>query len=343
MQTIYSYSGSDFDELDRTYADVVRQEFYDGDLTTEHRENVDLTVQKALAYPMSLVRVISNSGISYRRAWHHIRANKVGVRVIWFVRKGSLQIVRSRNTCIVQAGECAILNSCSPFYASAVTDGETFDAVQAIVPAHLFLSHLSTASGFDAAFAVNFDDREVIVKLLDLLFGDGEALSPNAAEPLVAAFLEAIADKVGNLTDAPPRRQKIIDLRLADIKTYIMKNLTDPDLSYDQVAAKCGISPRYLCYLLKADDTSFSKLVWSQRLPKARDWLVAHEWQEYPIQEIAFMAGFKSAAHFSRMFKSAYGCSPKEYRARLQSTTDIGHRSGWGSGLPVDEELFEAA
>jgi len=27
------------------------------------------------------------------------------------------------------------------------------------------------------------------------------------------------------------------------------------------------------------------------------------------------MAGFKSAAHFSRMFKSAYGLSPKEYRA----------------------------
>jgi AraC-like DNA-binding protein len=43
------------------------------------------------------------------------------------------------------------------------------------------------------------------------------------------------------------------------------------------------------------------------------------------------MAGFKSAAHFSRMFKSEYGMTPKEYRtsqlgnacAALSTNTDI--------------------
>lgn len=340
MQTIYSYSGSDFVELRRTYADVVRQEFYDGDLEMETRAVVDLTVQKALAHPMSLMRIVSNSGISFRRSWHHIRDNKVGVRVIWFIHRGSLQITRSRNTCTVEAGECAILDSNTPFHASAITDGEEFDAIQAIVPAHLFLSHLSTASGFDASFAVNFENREVVVKLLDLLLGDGDGLSMNAAEPLVAAFLEAIADKVGDLVDSPPRRQRVIDVRLADIKAYIMKNLTDPDLTYDEVAAKCGISPRYLCYLLKSDDTSFSKLLWSQRLPKAREWLLLSEFQDYPIQEIAFMAGFKSAAHFSRMFKTAYGCAPKEYRSKFESVSREAQGGRLAETCGVLEERF---
>jgi AraC family transcriptional regulator, positive regulator of tynA and feaB len=68
--------------------------------------------------------------------------------------------------------------------------------------------------------------------------------------------------------------------------------------------------------VLRANNTSFSDLLWSQRLPSARDWLVSESFRRYPIHKVACMAGFKSAAHFSRMFKSAYGISPKEYRAQ---------------------------
>jgi AraC family transcriptional activator of tynA and feaB len=71
--------------------------------------------------------------------------------------------------------------------------------------------------------------------------------------------------------------------------------------------------------VLRANDTSFSDLLWSQRLPKARQWLVADPYRRYTIHKISSMAGFKSAAHFSRMFKSAYGVSPKEYRAARPS------------------------
>ena len=63
------------------------------------------------------------------------------------------------------------------------------------------------------------------------------------------------------------------------------------------------------------EGTSFSDVLWNLRLLKARDWLVSDPFQEYPIHKIACMSGFKSAAHFSRMFKSSYGASPKAYRA----------------------------
>jgi transcriptional regulator GlxA family with amidase domain len=43
--------------------------------------------------------------------------------------------------------------------------------------------------------------------------------------------------------------------------------------------------------------------------------LTADSFQRYPIHKIATMAGFKSAAHFSRMFKDTYRVCPKEYRA----------------------------
>ena len=51
-------------------------------------------------------------------------------------------------------------------------------------------------------------------------------------------------------------------------------------------------------------------------MPKARDWLVSPKTRDYPIHEIAYMSGFKSAAHFSRMFRATYGMPPREYRAQ---------------------------
>jgi transcriptional regulator GlxA family with amidase domain len=74
--------------------------------------------------------------------------------------------------------------------------------------------------------------------------------------------------------------------------------------------------------VLKANNTSFSDVLWNLRLLKARDWLVSDPFQQYPIHKIAGMSGFKSAAHFSRMFKSTYGVPPKAYRAGQGATEE---------------------
>jgi AraC-like DNA-binding protein len=317
MQTLFAFRGSDANEMRQNYSRIVREEFYDGELGTDNSDLLDLRVDKALGDPIGLLRVRSNIGISYRRTWSHIRRNNVGVRVIWFVRRGSLKLVRSQNSCSVTTSQCAILDSGHPFFAQATTDEEgIFEATQAVVPARLFFSHLPGAVEFDQPFSIDSEDHKFIGKLLDLLMGEGEHISKSAAEPLVAAFLEALASNINSIT-APlsNRKEKLVDKRLADIEAYITKHVTDPDLMYDDVAIKCGISPRYLCYVLKANNTSFSNLLWGQRLPLAKEWLGKPELQDFPIQEIAFRAGFKSAAHFSRMFRAAYNISPKEYRS----------------------------
>lgn len=316
MRTIFSCKGCDAGEFRRQYGEIVRREFYDGELDVDDAENIDVTFQKALDHPIALMRISSSTGISYRRNLTHIRRNKIGVRVIWFVRHGSLKLVRSSETCLVEAGECAILDSNAPFHARAMVDeNHLFEAVQAVVPAHLFLTHLPSAMELASSFAVSRGDRHVITRLLDLLFDEGDYLARPVAEHLVDAFLETLSDYIRDLDVGPTHRMSVVDKRLADIQGYITRNLTDPELSYDEVAQKCGISPRYLCHVLKAKNTSFSHLLWSQRLPRARDWLASEPLRDYPIHEIAYMAGFKSAAHFSRMFKSAYGVTPKEYRS----------------------------
>jgi AraC-like DNA-binding protein len=317
MRTIFAFNGSIAD-MRRVYGSVVQSEFYEGEISGIDENNFDFTLEKALDHPIGLMRTTSRSGISFRRTLADIRRNKVGVRVIWFVRSGSLKIVRSQHSCTVTAGQCAILDSGTPFLAKALAeDGAMFEAVEAVVPARLFLTHLPAAIEFGSSFDLPEGEQQVVLKLLQLLFEDGETLSRNASEHLVGAFLETISDFIGTLADRPAPRVRLFDKRLADIESYIMRNLTDPELCYDTVALRCGISPRYLCHVLKANNTSFSELVWMQRLPKAREWLASKQLSTFPIHEIAFMAGFKSAAHFSRMFKATYGVTPKEYRTQM--------------------------
>jgi len=51
-----------------------------------------------------------------------------------------------------------------------------------------------------------------------------------------------------------------------------------------------------------------------RRLGTAHDWLREEKMRGQAISEIAYLVGFKSSAHFSRMFKARYSLGPREYR-----------------------------
>ncbi|MCW1385021.1 AraC family transcriptional regulator [Novosphingobium sp. KCTC 2891] len=322
MEQVFSSTRVSSAEAFQAYAAVARREFYDGDLKCLDDNFSNVEMEKALSSPVSITRICSSSDLSYRRGTQHIRNNRVGLRVIWFARKGAIKIVRANGTCEIAAGSAGILDSSAPFQATLRRNGEDrHESIQIIVPPDMFLMHLQEAERLFTPFDLQSAEGMAALRLLDVILDYGDRLGDHAARHLVGGLLESIADHLRSSKMEMPRRQKLVDRRLADIENYIMMNLTDPDLSYDKVAANCGISPRYLCYLLKANNTSFSELVWKNRLPKARDWLLSPKTRDHPIHEIAYMSGFKSAAHFSRMFKAAYGIPPREFRTRHMKGT----------------------
>jgi AraC-like DNA-binding protein len=325
MQTLFTSEGRSALEARKVWADLSRREFYDGELSVPLGGLSGVIFEKALPHPISLTHLISRTVMSYRRSQQHIGDNRVGFRVIWFVKQGSLKITRAQGTRIVHAGEAGILDSNAPFVATLQCDNSlTHESCQAIVPPDLFATHLKQAERLIDSFSLATSEGQVVRRLLDVLIDEGEHLNSRSAQLLVQTTLEAVAESIRASQVELPQRMGLVDRRLHDIEKYILMNLTDPDLCYDKVAACCGISPRYLCYLLKARNTSFSDLVWKNRLPKARDGLIAPSTRREPINQIAYMCGFKSAAHFSRMFKSTYGCSPRAYRdAHARETTSM--------------------
>jgi AraC family transcriptional activator of tynA and feaB len=317
MQTVYAYSGRDVVESRRSLALMVQNEFTDGDLEIDPKAaEVRALIRKGLNQPIQFMRSLNSTGISFRRCWHHIRARKAAVRLLYFIIQGEMQVVSSGNSYVVTPGRCAIIDADEPFYSrTCVGERGAFECALAVVPEHLVLSRMPWARSLQASFEVGADHRHVVTNLLDLLCFEGDQMGRRTAEPLSEAFLQSVSDSVEGQLSSSMQSNSLVDKRFADIQECIQKYLTSADLTCERVATYCGISPRYLCYVLKANDTSFSDLLWGNRLPKARDWLLSAAFQRYPIHKIAGMAGFKSAAHFSRMFKTAYGQSPKEYRA----------------------------
>jgi AraC family transcriptional activator of tynA and feaB len=328
VHTLFEYSGRYAPEVLNSYGTVTENEFYTGELDPIVADSIDLGLEKSLEYPITLLKLVAKTGIGFRRAWHHIRQDKVGVRVIWFVARGSIEIARPNGTLTAKAGESVIVDSNVPFQMRTKLDAQSVhQSFQVIVPAHLFISHLPDAIDYRGAYTTETGLGQSVIKLLGYLFTDGERLRQNATEPLVSGFLRMIGDAI---EQDPARLRPLtsLDRRLGEIEAYVMKHLTDPDLSFHKVAYSCGISARYLSYVLKNGDTTFSDLLWGRRIVKAKEWLTSSSMRNHMVQEIAFMAGFKSAAHFSRMFKDTYGCSPKEFRVTQQAgPTDEGPAS----------------
>ncbi|GAB7552284.1 hypothetical protein NRB_17860 [Novosphingobium sp. 11B] len=150
--------------------------------------------------------------------------------------------------------------------------------------------------------------------LLSEVFADDGRIGEASARLLVDTALGLIGNAIRAIEDMAPPRRSIAERRLADVLRFIEVHLSDPLLSTAMVAKGCGISPRYLSFLLRLRDTSFSELVWEQRLAKAKAWLSSSDPRDISISEIAYGVGFKSPAHFSRMFKRVFGANPREYR-----------------------------
>jgi len=102
--------------------------------------------------------------------------------------------------------------------------------------------------------------------------------------------------------------------RLAAVKRDIAENLSDPLLSIPAVAARQGVSTRYIHMLFETDGSTFSEYVLDLRLSRARGLLGDPRVSQLPIYDIARQVGFGDLSYFNRSFRRRYGMTPSEMR-----------------------------
>ena len=94
------------------------------------------------------------------------------------------------------------------------------------------------------------------------------------------------------------------------VRHYIQVHLQDPDLSIPRIAQAMRCSTRYLHMVFEGEETSLERLIWSARLERCHAAL-AHEGNAgRSAADIGFAWGFKSSAHFVRLFKRRFGMTP---------------------------------
>ncbi len=81
----------------------------------------------------------------------------------------------------------------------------------------------------------------------------------------------------------------------------------------DKIAGRMGLSRQTLLRKLKAEGTTFEKVLDELRHRLALDYLRG---KKVSVHETAYLVGFSEPAAFSRAFKRWTGMSPREVRAK---------------------------
>lgn len=141
---------------------------------------------------------------------------------------------------------------------------------------------------------------------------------PESCQHILARTVASLFEIAVEVDGSKGAKPSCAEAHFQNVSRCIQIQLSNPRLSVQMVSEYCDISPRYLSHVLRLKGTSYSNLVWGQRLEKAREWLLAPHDEMMPVSEIAYSLGFKSAAHFSRLFKKRYGMRPSDCRATAQ-------------------------
>ncbi len=289
-------------------------EYYEGDYQILPGAEIEVRIEKGLECAFPIFNLQTRSDLLFRRSWDHIRRDKTDVTIIWFVKRGRVAISNHSGSRVIKSGECTITRSLQPFVMENLVDDESVhEVLHVVAPTHILRSYIPDIVDSGSAFSFREGGCHVAESALSTLFQEGDKVDRHVAEEMVRASFGALGNSMSQSVHAK-RPRTLAEKRLADILDCTERHLSNPDLNVATVASACGISSRYVCSILKSHETRFSEVLWTSRLERTKAWLKSGSMRHVPITKIAYMAGFKSAAHFSRMFKRVMSVTPGEYR-----------------------------
>jgi AraC-like DNA-binding protein len=241
-----------------------------------------------------------------------IAANDPEQLQLHVLRSGRCAVEQDGRQDVLTAGTMTTLDSSRPWAIRAV---EPFDLLVVGVPKVLLrpfgdVLSRSTARALGAdgglasltvPFALGLADR-----LEDGSIGDGRGELGDTLLGLLRALALEGRDE--------PRAAPAPAL-LAQAKAHIERNLGDPGLGPASIAAALFVTPRYLHRVFRAEGCTVSEWIRRARLERCRRDLADPALARETIASIGVRWGLPDAAYFSRIFRAAYGISPRGYRA----------------------------
>lgn len=163
---------------------------------------------------------------------------------------------------------------------------------------------------------------------LDAVCGLRIAPEDNPLARVVAAYFAALADGPAALLAGPSidlvrallaaqpaRREPAAAPLVGRVREYVRAHLADRDLTAASIAAAHHVSVRHLYASLARAGIGLHDTIRSWRLEECRRDLRAPACAHLTVGSVGARWGFADASHFGRMFRAAYGVTPREWRS----------------------------
>ncbi|HEX5500880.1 MAG TPA: helix-turn-helix transcriptional regulator, partial [Thermomicrobiales bacterium] len=175
-----------------------------------------------------------------------------------------------------------------------------------------------TAKGIDTTAKTKLApaaERSLLAQYARLLTIEGPM--PGRLAVMAAGHLRDLAVlSLGAGQDAAEKAKKrgLRAARLEAVKADIAANIANPRLSLDWLAARHGISPRYLRALFYGDGTSLTDFILEARLSHAHRLLTEDHVEGRNIGAVALQSGFGDFSWFHQTFRRRFAMTPADVR-----------------------------
>jgi AraC-like DNA-binding protein len=262
--------------------------------------------QRSRSYGIALCGNVREEFVRERR---HIRTDPRGAFELLVPTAGSAQVEQAAAAGEIRPGALALCDVDRPL---TFTHGEEFQSVALIVPGEAIYRRNPAAARdpqvFDGTVGLGRLIRQTVLTLQEEREHFSEATFDIACDQLLDLLCLA-AEGAGD--SAPVAQRREVE---AQVRQYIRRHASDPDLSITGIARVLGWSARYLQDVLQAAGTTSRELIRSERLRLARTRLASSAWTTRSIAQVAHASGFASHASFATAYRREFGVTPRETR-----------------------------
>ncbi|ANS69732.1 regulatory protein [Streptomyces lincolnensis] len=253
------------------------------------------------------------TAVTLRRTERLAREDEEPAVTLGVQMTGSSMVVQNGRECLLRAGEFAVYESVAPY--THVFEEEVdyrfirFPRAALALPDRLLRDITAVRLGPDNPVArlafTYFSQLAVSDELHQGVHADA------VVGPSVELLRAVLTSQHGSADLAKEPLEATLTLRITQ---YVRRHLADPDLSAARIAAAHGISVRHLYAVLSRSGISLGAWIRARRLAECRRVLAGPNGRLRTIAAIGRSWGFVDATHFSKVFKQAYGISPRTWR-----------------------------
>ncbi|AVH55897.1 MULTISPECIES: helix-turn-helix domain-containing protein [Streptomyces] len=237
--------------------------------------------------------------------------------------RGSHRILQGGHDTAGAAGEMVLYDTSRPWHGWAEgAAGSAISGIMVQVPRALLpLPQDGVRSLTAARLSGGTGVGGLLACFLKQLIGHDGSYTPADAVRLTTVLVDLLAAVCAHHLEA----ERLLPLETQHhtlflrVRAFIEHHLADPELTPAAVAAAHNVSTRQLYRLFQTRGLTVAGWIRRRRLENCHRDLADPRHDHRPVQAVAARWGLTDKAHFSRLFRAAYGMPPGDYRRVAQN------------------------